>query len=117
MTASNAASLKRSRATPGVSSSAIGRHASPSRARRRQERGTRQHLKRMGRGQLLGEMSLFGGTRTADIDAETPVRVLRWTTDCLDRIQARHPKVAARLMRNLIEAMAPRSAELADRLA
>lgn len=81
------------------------------------EAGTRRHLKRMGRGQLLGEMSLFGGKRTADIDAETPVRVLRWTTDCLDRIQARHPKVAARLLRNLVEQMAPRSAELADWLA
>ncbi len=79
--------------------------------------GDRQLLAQMGRGALLGESSLFGGTRTADVVAQTPVRVLRWTTECLDRIQARHPRVAAKLLRNLYEPMAGRFAQLADRLA
>jgi len=76
----------------------------------------RQPIARLGRGKVLGEMTIFGGTRTADVIAESPVRVLRWTSDCLDRIQARHPKVAAKLLRNLIEPMAGRYAGVVARM-
>lgn len=69
----------------------------------------------LGRGALLGDSSIFGGSRVANADAVTPVRVLRWSTQCFDRIQTRHPKVAAKLLRNLGQTLALRFAEVTER--
>lgn len=70
----------------------------------------------IGRGALVGESSAFGGRRNANVDARTEVRLLRWTSKDLDRIQSRHPRVAVPLLRNLARSMAERWSETQERL-
>jgi len=62
------------------------------------------------RGDSVGEVGLFHGSRTADVMAETDVRLLRLTRESLERIRRRYPRIAARLYSNL-------SAILAERVA
>jgi predicted RND superfamily exporter protein len=62
------------------------------------------------RGDVIGEVALFHGVRTADATAETDVRMLRLTRDNLERLARRHPRVAARLYVNLSETLAHRVA-------
>jgi hydrophobe/amphiphile efflux-3 (HAE3) family protein len=64
----------------------------------------------MHRGDTVGEVALFYGTRTADVHAETDVRVLRLTRANLERLRRRYPRIGAKIYANL-------SAILADRVA
>ena len=65
-------------------------------------------LNRHGRGDVLGEVGLFRGERTANVDCETDCRLLRFDQDNLKRLQRRYPRTAAKLMRNLSEVLADR---------
>ena len=65
-------------------------------------------LNRHGRGDVLGEVGLFRGERTANVDCETDCRLLRFDQENLQRLQRRYPRTAAKLMRNLSEVLADR---------
>jgi len=70
--------------------------------------GARVPLNRHGRGDVLGEVGLFRGERTANVDCQSDCRLLRFDQDNLTRLQRRYPRTAAKLMRNLSEVLADR---------
>ncbi|MGR8948127.1 MAG: efflux RND transporter permease subunit, partial [Gammaproteobacteria bacterium] len=67
-------------------------------------------------GELFGEVALFTGTRTANIDAMTEVRVLRLNRESLERIQSRYPKIAAQIFWNLTGTVSERLADVTTRI-
>ena len=67
-------------------------------------------------GELFGEVALFTGTRTANIDAMTDVRVLRLNRESLERIQNRYPKIAAQIFWNLTGTVSERLADITTRV-
>lgn len=79
-------------------------------------RGDRAVLLRThSRGDVVGEVALFHGTRTADVIATTDVRLLRITQEDFENIQRRHPRIGAQLYANLNKVLADRMAELTNR--
>jgi hydrophobe/amphiphile efflux-3 (HAE3) family protein len=68
------------------------------------------------RGDVIGEVGLFHGSRTADVTAESDVRLLCLTRENLSRIRRRYPRTAAKLYANLSEILADRVATTTDRL-
>jgi predicted RND superfamily exporter protein len=79
--------------------------------------GRRIELNRHGRGDLLGEVGLVQGERSADVDCETAARLLRLAPADLARLERRHPRIAARLYRNLGAALAARLVKATGRVA
>jgi hydrophobe/amphiphile efflux-3 (HAE3) family protein len=73
------------------------------------ERG-RVHFNTLERGDVVGEVALFHGARTADVEAVTDVRLLRLTDWDLERIRRRYPRTGAQLYRNLSRILADRVA-------
>ncbi|WP_194241205.1 MMPL family transporter [Solimonas terrae] len=67
-------------------------------------------LARLGRGAVLGEAGYFGQRRTANVQALSPVRLLRFDSQDLERLRIRYPKVAALVLRNLNRIQAERLA-------
>jgi len=72
--------------------------------------GERKTLSTLGRGAVLGEAGYFGQRRTANVDAVTPVRVLRFDSQDLERLRMRYPRIAAVIFRNLNRVQAERIA-------
>jgi len=72
-------------------------------------------LRELTRGDVVGEVALFHGTRTADVSAETAVRLLRITQRDFENIQRRHPRIGAQVYANLNKVLADRLAELTAR--
>jgi CRP-like cAMP-binding protein len=70
--------------------------------------GTSVPLNQHGRGDVLGEVGLFRGERTANVDCESNVRALRFDQKNLARLQRRYPRTASKLMYNLSEVLANR---------
>jgi hypothetical protein len=73
-------------------------------------------LNRHGRGDVLGEVGLFRGERTANVDCETDVRALHFNQENLARLQRRYPRTASKLLRNLSEVLADRLAAATERV-
>jgi predicted RND superfamily exporter protein len=73
-------------------------------------------LNRHGRGDVLGEVGLFRGERTANVDCESDVRALRFDQENLARLQRRYPRTASKLLRNLSEVLADRLATATARV-
>jgi predicted RND superfamily exporter protein len=67
-------------------------------------------------GEVFGEIALFTGKRSADIDAMTDVRVLWLNQESLERIQSRYPAIAAQLFWNLTGTVAHRLADITSRV-
>lgn len=77
------------------------------------ERGDeRKVLSSLGRGAVMGEAGYFGQRRTASVVARTPVRVLRFNSQDLERLRQRYPAIAATLFRNLNRIQAERIARM-----
>lgn len=74
--------------------------------------GEKKVLSSMSRGAVLGETGYFGQRRTANVDAVTPVRLLRFDSQDLERLRLRYPKIAATLYRNLNRVQAERIARM-----
>ena len=72
----------------------------------------RKTLSTMGRGAVMGEAGYFGQRRTANIDALSPVRLLRFDSQDLERLRLRHPRIAATIFRNLNRIQAERIARM-----
>jgi predicted RND superfamily exporter protein len=70
----------------------------------------RKHLATLGRGAVLGEAGYFGQRRTANVQAISAVRVLRFDSQDLERLRIRYPRVAALILRNLNRIQAERLA-------
>jgi predicted RND superfamily exporter protein len=70
----------------------------------------------LGRGDIVGEVALYHGERTANVRAMSNVRLLEITKQDLEDIQKRHPKIAAILYSNLNEVFAGRVANLATHI-
>jgi CRP-like cAMP-binding protein len=72
--------------------------------------GDRLELSTMGRGAVLGEAGFFGQRRTANVDALSPARLLRFGSEELERLRKRYPRIAATVFRNLNRIQAERLA-------
>ncbi|MES0873412.1 MMPL family transporter [Sinimarinibacterium thermocellulolyticum] len=72
--------------------------------------GERKALAVMTRGAVMGEAGYFGQRRTANVDALTPVRLLRFDSQDLERLRLRYPRIAAVIYRNLNRIQAERLA-------
>ncbi|MDT0619421.1 MMPL family transporter [Salinisphaera sp. P385] len=74
-------------------------------------------LQRLRRGAVLGEVGHFARRRTANVDAVTDVRLLRFDSDDLEQLRRRYPRTAALVFRNLNRIQAQRLAEATRRIA
>jgi predicted RND superfamily exporter protein len=75
------------------------------------ERGEdRKVLATLGRGAVMGEAGYFGQRRTASVSSVTPVRLLRFDSNDLERLRRRFPWIAATVFRNLNRVQAERLA-------
>ncbi len=72
--------------------------------------GERKTLSTLQRGAVMGETGYFGQRRTANVDAQTPVRLLRFDSQDLERLRLRYPRIAAVIYRNLNRIQAERLA-------
>ena len=79
--------------------------------------GKEMKLREMSRGDVIGEVALFQGARSANVRADTDVRLLRLTQNNLKRLQRRHPRIGAQIYANLNQVMASRLVSVTDRLA
>jgi hypothetical protein len=70
--------------------------------------GSRLELAKMGRGDTVGEVGYMGGERTADVDALTDVRLLRFDSKDLEWLRRNHPRAGALVYRNLNRIQAQR---------
>jgi CRP-like cAMP-binding protein len=73
-------------------------------------------LRQHERGDVIGEVGLFHGRRTANVDALTDVRLVRLTPENLDRLRRRHPRIQAQILMNLGNILAERLATLTQRM-
>ena len=74
------------------------------------------HLNDMRRGDVVGEVALFYGSRTADVRVTEDVRLLRLTNADLDRLKRRYPRIGAQLYKNLSLILAERLARSTERM-
>jgi predicted RND superfamily exporter protein len=72
--------------------------------------GETKALAKMSRGAVMGEAGYFGQRRTANVTALTPVRLLRFDSQDLERLRVRYPWIAATIFRNLNRVQAERLA-------
>ncbi len=72
--------------------------------------GETKVLSAMQRGGVMGEAGYFGQRRTANVDATTAVRLLRFDSQDLERLRERYPRIAAVIYRNLNRIQAERLA-------
>ncbi len=77
--------------------------------------GRRMELARVRRGDVVGEVALYHGKRTADVEAVTDVRALRLTRDNLHRLRRRYPRIGAQVLWNLSEILALRVANVTEK--
>lgn len=61
----------------------------------------RRDLSIMRRGAVMGEVGLFGSKRTANVDALTSARLLKFNGADLENMRRRYPRIAATVYRNL----------------
>ena len=78
--------------------------------------GQRTVLTRMGRGQVVGEVALFYRKRSADVDAESDARLLRFGEEDITRVRRRKPRIAATILYNLNRIQAQRLVENTQRI-
>jgi hydrophobe/amphiphile efflux-3 (HAE3) family protein len=73
-------------------------------------------LRSSSRGDVIGDVGLFTGERSANVDVAKDARLLRFTPNNLQRLRRRYPRIASTVMRNLNEILARRLSDLTDRL-
>lgn len=74
--------------------------------------GQHKQLSVMRRGATIGEAGFFGQRRTANATSRTPVRMLRFDAQDLERLRRRYPRIAAVVYRNLNRIQAERLARV-----
>lgn len=78
--------------------------------------GERVHLRKLVRGDVIGEVGIFVGKRTADVHSETAVRLIRLTEENLERLARWRPRIANKLFSNLSTVLAERLANVTTRV-
>ena len=78
--------------------------------------GADVELSTMRRGEVVGEVALLAGKRSASVDTLTPARLLRFSSLELDELARRYPKIAAKLFSNLSELLAQRLIQTTGRI-
>lgn len=78
--------------------------------------GRMREIRRLGRGDVVGEMALFRKQRSADVMAARDSRLISLDRSALERLRKRYPRVAAAVFHNLAEILAGRLAHATDRL-
>ena len=73
-------------------------------------------LNRCARGEVVGEVGLFFGERSANMDVATDARLLRFTPNTIQRLARQRPRIAATILRNLNEILAQRLSRSTVRL-
>jgi hydrophobe/amphiphile efflux-3 (HAE3) family protein len=73
-------------------------------------------LRSCARGDVVGEVGLFSGERSANVEVAEDARLLRFTPNNLQRLSRHRPKIASTVLRNLNEILAQRLSSLTDRL-
>lgn len=74
--------------------------------------GEHKQLSNLSRGAVVGEAGYFGQRRTANVQAATAARVLRFDSQDLERLRVRYPRIAATIFRNLNRVQAERIARM-----
>lgn len=64
----------------------------------------------LSRGDLVGEVALFSGSRTADVEVVQDARLLRFREADVERIARRYPRIGVKIFRNLNRILAARVA-------
>lgn len=77
--------------------------------------GRAMEFSRARRGDVVGEVGLYHGKRTADVEALTDVRLLSLDTENLARLRKRYPRIGAQVLWNLSQIMAGRLADATER--
>jgi predicted RND superfamily exporter protein len=77
----------------------------------------RVELRKLHRGDVVGEVALFRGRRSADVFAESDAKLLRLTARDLQRLGRRYPRIGAQLYANLSGSLADRLVSLTARVA
>lgn len=79
--------------------------------------GGQRRLVSFAPGLMVGELAaLAKGRRSADAIAETPLTVLRLSTDSLDRLRREQPALAAKLLHNIALHLSGRLRDLTQEL-
>ena len=68
------------------------------------------------RGDVIGEVGVFKGERTANVDCITPARLLRLDPANLERLRRRYPRIGSEVFRNVSTILASRLASVTARL-
>jgi predicted RND superfamily exporter protein len=68
------------------------------------------------RGDVIGEVGILSGTRSADVDCQTDVRMLQIDGPSLERLRRRYPRTAARVYRNLSGILSERLVRATNRV-
>lgn len=76
----------------------------------------RVQLRTLERGDVIGEVALVSGARSADVETLSDVRLLRINGADLDRLERRYPRIALRVQANLSEVLADRLVSLTKRV-
>jgi CRP-like cAMP-binding protein len=77
--------------------------------------GRAMEFSRARRGDVIGEVGLYHGKRTADVEALSDVRLLSLDAENLARLRKRYPRIGAQVLWNLSQVMAGRLADATDR--
>ncbi len=73
-------------------------------------------LRELSRGDVIGEVALFEGERSADVTTRSDVRLLQLDRDRLEHIRRRRPRIGAQLYENISRVLANRLASLSERV-
>jgi hypothetical protein len=68
------------------------------------------------RGDTVGEVAFFHGKRTADVDTQTEVRLLRFDRASLARLRRRYPRIGVQVYANLADVLARRVATTTEKV-
>ena len=78
--------------------------------------GSEVVLRKLERGDVIGEIGLFRGVRSANVRTQTKVRLLCLTKESLDSLKRRYPRIGAQIYSNLSEVLAGRLTAVTGRL-
>lgn len=67
------------------------------------------------RGDVVGEIGLFHGARSVDVEVEEECTLMRLTEENLARLQRRYPRIGAKLYRNISAVLAERMVRTTER--
>jgi hypothetical protein len=78
--------------------------------------GHRIQLNTHERGDVVGEVGIFRGERSANVDCETDMQLVWIDSASLERLRRRYPRIGSQVLHNLSEILADRLVRATDRL-